>query len=251
MEEGASILKKMVLRRNNVQQQIKDMDHFEYRNKIVDAATQVFKDSQGFYLERNFETGKAAAQLGNGLLDFAISFHPIGAAYSWGRDVVEAITKRNLYTGDPLDNLSYNFAMMGAMTFGFGGKIGKILEKYARAGQMERVNKLIAHVRSMQKTLDHPNLKILDVNPGSLRSMSDRLNFRSQPHRIIRGSDAARGEGGKRAFIADGEGKIVLEITPQRTKIRVQNPGKNGEVFETFFKGGDSTPKERAILDLL
>ncbi|MFM6927350.1 MAG: pre-toxin TG domain-containing protein [Bdellovibrio sp.] len=54
--------------------------------------------------------------------DLAIGLDPITGPI---RDTYEAFTGRNLVTGEILDNWSRGFAIVGAVTFGFGSKISK------------------------------------------------------------------------------------------------------------------------------
>ena len=83
----------------------------------------------------------------------------------------------------------------------------------------------------------------------SLRSTKDRLDFRGEPNSVIRGTDVARKGGGKRAFVTDGEGKIIREITPQRSKVRkVTGTNPEGQTFEKFEKIIPTPPEDLKIL---
>lgn len=81
--------------------------------------------------------------------------------------------------------------------------------------------------------------------------MKDRLAFQGEPNSIISGGDVARKGGGKRAFVTDSNGKIVVEITPHRTKVRIKNTSPDGKTFETFIKAGEPTEAELEILNMI
>ena len=89
---------------------------------------------------------------------------------------------------------------------------------------------------------------------SGLGSTRARLEFRGPANAVIRGGNVGRGPnaGTARAFVTDGEGRIVREITRDRVKVRTPNPNPvTGEIFETFDKAGLPTPEDLRILELI
>lgn len=86
---------------------------------------------ESFVLE-NQEEVLIARDIATSLVDLGISFSPA----SPGKDAYEAITGRNLITGESLTSLERDFAVVGVMTLGTGNKIaaaGKTLKKITTA----------------------------------------------------------------------------------------------------------------------
>lgn len=130
--EGTTYLKAQVQRRNEIAVQIKGMDQVEKRTEILGLATDSLKASKAYYLEDKFEDGRIAGQIADVFLDLATSLTP---GISWVRDVYEAISGKDLHSGEILDSFSHATAALGAVTVGYGSKAIKALgvfEKLAK-----------------------------------------------------------------------------------------------------------------------
>lgn len=83
--------------------------------------------------------------------DIAIGFDPVTGVL---RDTYEAFTGKNFVTGEDLDEWSRGFAVVGALSFGFGSKIGKglkairnIVKATVFEEALSRAARISAHIR--------------------------------------------------------------------------------------------------------
>jgi hypothetical protein len=65
--------------------------------------------------------------------------------------------------------------------------------------------------------------------------------LKGPPNSYVRG-------GGDRVFETDAEGKVIRDITPQRVKVRRQNPSPSGVVFEEMEKSGSPVSAEDLVI---
>ena len=145
-------------------------------------------------------------------------------------------------------DLSVNLALNKATTGSFG--LGRaFVESVVGLANPAKTFQNLSKLRSLR------NLKKFKVSPNrapGLRSTQARLDFVGEPNSIIRGSDVARGSGGKRAFITDENGRIIREITQQRVKVRTANPLPDGRIREVFDKlPGSPSAEDLKVLDRL
>lgn len=89
-----------------------------------------FDSADGYYSSGQLSQGDASVSLGLAAVDTALSMTP---GVGWGRDIYEAVSGRNLITGDSLDTTDRVFAVIGAVTGGIGSK-AKIGYKGVMAG---------------------------------------------------------------------------------------------------------------------
>ena len=68
------------------------------------------------------EAGDFYRNVGLGLADALVGLDMVSGVV---RDTYEAVTGKNLITGEELDDFSRGFAVLGIVTFGLGSKIGK------------------------------------------------------------------------------------------------------------------------------
>jgi hypothetical protein len=133
LNEANANLRQQVQRRNDVREQIKSMDSYETRSEIVDLATESLRISRENYLTDNYEEGHVAGQIADVALDLATSLTP---GVGWARDIYEAISGKDLHSGEILGTFSRSMAVLGAATLGFGSKAGRaisVFEKLAKA----------------------------------------------------------------------------------------------------------------------
>lgn len=131
--EAKNRLVKQAERRNAAREQVKSMDHSSQRSAIVEEATEALKLSRTYYLEDKYEEGAIAGNIADVLLDLATSMTPV---VSWVRDTYEAISGKDLLSGEMLSSFSRSMAVLGAVTGGFGSKAFKafhVFEKLALA----------------------------------------------------------------------------------------------------------------------
>lgn len=82
------------------------------------------------------ESAEAFRKYSEVFADLAIGLDPITGPL---RDVYEAFTGKNLVTGEGLDSFDRTFAVMGALSFGFGSKIGKGLKIFNKIKNLDFV----------------------------------------------------------------------------------------------------------------
>ncbi len=76
--------------------------------------------SDEYFSIGNIEGGSAFLKYATVFADLAVGLDPISGTI---RDTYESLSGLNLITGEPLDNISRTFAVVGMVTFGFGSKI--------------------------------------------------------------------------------------------------------------------------------
>ena len=170
LTQGTTYLKAQVQRRNEIAEQIKGMDQIEKRTEILGLATDSLRASRDYYLEDKFEDGRIAGQIADVLLDLATSLTP---GISWVRDVYEAVSGKDLHTGEYLDNFSHSAAVLGAVTVGYGGKALKAV------GVFEKLTKTAASNFGELRTLFYAK---------SLSEIKDTIGF-FKKHKIYPPTD--------------------------------------------------------------
>ncbi len=127
--------KKQSWRIENVREQIKQMDNFEVRSQFVETASEANRLSKRYTLNREFEEAQIAMQYATICLDFALSVTPV---VGLGRDIFEAITGRDILSGEDLGTFGRSMAILGVVTAGFGSKLGKALSFFKRMMKGEK-----------------------------------------------------------------------------------------------------------------
>lgn len=92
---------------------------FSASKAIIDAAGDSLNTSVEYFLEERFEEANIAGDIADGLLDLATSLTP---GISWGRDLYEAISGKDLHSNEDLDKFSRSMAILGSISFGFASK---------------------------------------------------------------------------------------------------------------------------------
>lgn len=118
--------------------------------------------------------------------DIAIGLDPVTGPI---RDIYEAFTGKNLVTGEALDNWSRGFAIMGAVTFGFGSKIAKGIKAlrfsiHAAEGEraIARAIEVDAHIsRKIESEISPRNRAAYEKMLTDLRKQMERP-FVEEPH---------------------------------------------------------------------
>lgn len=99
------------------------------------------------------ESAEAFRKYSEVFADLAIGLDPITGPL---RDVYEAFTGKNLVNGNMLDSFDRTFAVLGALSFGFGSKVGKglkILNKIKNLDFMRAATKTEAVVHHIERNV--------------------------------------------------------------------------------------------------
>ena len=94
--------------------------------------------SDDYFSVGNIEGGSAILKYATAFADLAVGLDPISGTI---RDTYESLSGLNLITGEPLDNVSRTFAVVGMVTFGFGSKLHagiKLLQESKLANRLTR-----------------------------------------------------------------------------------------------------------------
>ncbi|WP_374027255.1 pre-toxin TG domain-containing protein [Bdellovibrio bacteriovorus] len=123
------------------------------------------------------ESAEAFKKYSEVFADLSVGLDPITGPL---RDVYEAFTGKNLITGDTLDSFDRTFAVVGALSFGFGSKIGKGLKIFNKIKNLDfikaaaKTEAVVHHIernapqsraaydryiRDLRKTMDRPTIK--------------------------------------------------------------------------------------------
>ncbi len=124
LKEDDESLQNYLLMKSKLQaaeNQILDCDeYFQSKRSLLDVASESTDLAKQSFDQGEKDEGNVALSISKGLLDLALNFTP---GVSWGRDVYEAISGKDLITGEELDYLSRGIATLGVVTVGFGSKI--------------------------------------------------------------------------------------------------------------------------------
>ncbi|MBP6218910.1 MAG: pre-toxin TG domain-containing protein [Oligoflexales bacterium] len=236
LTQATQYFKDQVRRRNEVREQIKSMDQYEKRSEILNYATESLKISRDYYDNDEIEEGKIAAGVADVLLDLATSLTPV---VSWGRDLYEAISGKDLHSGEELGEFSRSMAVLGVVTVGFGSKIGKACKFLAK---LMKGDKAADALRASERVLGSAgevtnvrwglwtDLPTTTVDGAEYASIGDRLYTRHAIDRMtpMGFGTAAGGSAGR------GVPTVVVEhILQHGTKVTEQTLS-NGIVRETW-----------------
>lgn len=133
-KEAAKGLKSQIATRNELRQKIKEMDQFETRSRVLDEATKSIVETKEYLGRDQFEEAEISARISHTLLDLTTSLTP---GVSWARDVYEALSGKDLHSGETLDAFARSVAILGVISGGFGSKAVKamqVIEKTTKVG---------------------------------------------------------------------------------------------------------------------
>ena len=100
-----------------------NFSYSEQRLELVNAADSALITADKAYVQGDSEGYTQYKEAAVILLDTALSFTP---GVSFARDCYEAVTGRNLVTGEELDTFDRSMAVLGAVTGGLGSKIKNV-----------------------------------------------------------------------------------------------------------------------------
>lgn len=120
------------------------------RRAAIDISERLSDQAAATFYQGSFREGQGALEMAGAVLDTATRFIP---GVSWGRDIIEAISGRDLFTGEKLDGFAQTVAILGAVTGGLGGEAFgalRILEKLETVGHStERARGILTAGKSM------------------------------------------------------------------------------------------------------
>ncbi len=168
LREAVKILSAQVARRDHIRDHlIHTLDQHEVRHRILEEATLALKASKAHYQASEWEDGQIAGQIGEILLDLTTSVAP---GLSVGRDLYEALTGKDLISGETLDTFARSLAVIGIVTLGFGSKIGKALKV---VNKLMKGEKAAEALKTSEKILEAANK--FDVPSNKLGEYMGRL----------------------------------------------------------------------------
>lgn len=170
LREGVERLKAFKERRDQIREQIQGMDQYETRNEIVEEATDWAKASREYYKQEEFDLGSIAGTVAETLLDVAVSVTPV---VGWARDCYEAILGKDLLSGEGLDNTARVLAIAGAITGGFGSKVGKAAKVFQKAMKTEHG---VEATLKATKVIDSASTFTDKLSPGKIRTYLSKVD---------------------------------------------------------------------------
>lgn len=96
------------------------IEHRHERLALIGIADTALDVSRRSLAEADSEKAEIAARIAVGLLDASISMTPL---IGWSKDIYEAVTGKNILTGERLSDFEWTLAVLGAATVGIGSKI--------------------------------------------------------------------------------------------------------------------------------
>lgn len=171
--------------RNQVASQLDpNMDQYKDRVFLISIADQSLDQADSYYQAHEFEEGDFATRIAVGFLDLASGFLP---GISFGRDVYEAFTGKDLIYGTELSSIERSFAIASIITGGITNSF----------------------VKSCKVVKDFLNINRV-LNATSLRP---GVNFAES---IL---EAARGEGFTRVYFPRGVGAVRGSVPDGYVKV--------------------------------
>lgn len=196
------------------------------------------------YSQGNTEDGDGYLKYARAFADIAIGLDPVTGPI---RSTYEAITGRNLITGEELSDVERAFAVVGAVSFGFGSQIGrgfkvlqktKILQTFSKNFDkaIELGSKIAAHgkvltqadYRAAKKAAPELIQQIIKENPAELSKYVSLINETKAIEFVADGSVA------KQALTKEG---LDLYSKVQSGENKVYRLGKrkfNKELTDNF-----------------
>jgi filamentous hemagglutinin len=171
---------------------------------------------------------------------------------SWAKDVYEAVTGKNLVTGDELDRTDYVFAVIGAVTLGIGSKakvakeaievvhdVGVAVLRGEQAADAARIAERARDAAADAEKIFH-SAKKFEVPEGKIKDFVTELASPKRKRHILHGDETGGGhmfpgKPGKTVFPESWSGdKILHETSDIITDPAIkwtQVKGANGEMF--------------------
>ena len=116
-------LSETLLRRNAVAANLQpSVENYRTRVNLLSVADTSLSVADEMYVSGESDSGDFAVGVAMTLIDVAAGLTP---GVSWGRDVYEAVTGRNLISGEELDSIERTTAIVGSITLGLGSKFVK------------------------------------------------------------------------------------------------------------------------------
>lgn len=140
------------------------------RSEVLGVADSLFaRASTSFYDAQRIDEAQAFLSMALGVLDIATNFIP---GVDWGRDVYEAVTGKDLFTGEILDDFDRISAVIGVLTAGVGNnglKVAKVLKKFP-----DLPTKRKDDIYEFAQTVDSDTLDTLKFTEHARERMSER-----------------------------------------------------------------------------
>ncbi|MBI2601426.1 MAG: hypothetical protein HYW48_00070 [Deltaproteobacteria bacterium] len=221
-------------RRGRVLEQIQGMNQYPLRQGFVDIASQSLDEAQMYYEHRQWEESGIAGELANLSLDLATSLTP---GVSWGRDIYEAVTGKDLIDGSDLNTFSRSMAILGTVTVGFGSKVANGISVIAKLMMGERAAESIKEAERVVELVNR-------LTPGRIRqylSDVDQVPRESLMKDMESIGLVLRGNSREREFLefADRKMRVRAKIHPPDDKTAYKHLhiyDKNGNSLNAALK---------------
>lgn len=206
-EEGEK-LNSILEHRNQVAATLSPSDE-RYKDKIylVDATDRSLSLADTYYQQGAKELGEIASKAAVALLDIVSNFIP---GVSWGRDLYEAMTGKDLIYGTKLSTLERSLAIVGASTIGIGSKLGKgmkIVSEIATSKAVQNAGKYKEAFDKAERVVK--SAEKFDVPVEKLRSYAVDLASPKRRDHILNGELLSNGKWGGGHMHPGKPGKTV------------------------------------------
>jgi hypothetical protein len=120
------------------------------QSNVLSQSTDLKNKASAAFFGGDLIDGKRMMRMALAILNVATSLTP---GISWGRDIYEAVTGKDLFSGDDLDTLTRTTVIIGAITGGIGDEpleMLRVVEKIVKTGESEeRARKIIRAAESI------------------------------------------------------------------------------------------------------
>lgn len=144
--------------RNRVASKLDSSDS-KYVDKLylLDSSDNSLSVADLYYQEGDKSSAQMAIDVAIGLIDIAVSFLP---GVSWGRDLYEAFTGKDLVYGNTLGTLERSFAILGVSTIGVGSSVKKGMKILSEIA----TTKLVLNADKYKNAFSHAEVAVKVAN---------------------------------------------------------------------------------------
>jgi hypothetical protein len=211
-------LDSVLVYRNNVATTFSTSDG-RYVDKVylINAADHSLDLADSFYGRGDYESAEIACKFAVGLVDAALSLLP---GVSWGRDVYEALTGKDLVYGTKLSTFERSLAILGASTIGISSGISKgmkVLSQIASSKTLLNIGKYKEAFMKAERI--GKSAEKFEVPAEKIRKYAIDLAHPSRKSHIINGELLKNGKWGGGHMYPGKPGKTVFPESWSEDKI--------------------------------
>lgn len=176
----------------------------------------------------DLEEAEHSTTLAEGMTDLALGLTP---GVSWAKDVFEAVTGKNLVTGETLNGFERSLAIFGAATVGLGSKAGTAIKALSRLSKFAKSIGKLDHAYVAAEKIARTAIRI------GVRSKAEAKEFVDFSRRAFGNEIGAVGDGVERLVQRLGLKKVEQIWTRTKERTPFTNATRHFEDHIEEFPG--------------